>query len=1368
MAEHPFAFTRPEMNWDSKDLITQWEDFREHCELVFDGPLHAQDEAVKAATLRTYIGAEGRRIFKQFTFDAETGESAKKTADIFKKFDEYFAPKSNHRSARLLLQRIRQSPNEPTDDFINRIRDHARQCRFRDDQETEARIVEQLIAGTKHEEVQKKLIDKETLTLSQAVKIARNHEAVQGHLADIRENERSVGAISRSGRTCGNCGEPWHKRRSECRAKGSTCHGCGKVGHWKKMCRSQKKRANNQPPAERGRGGGLRCLSRRGRGRGRGGHRRGGQGRGRGNIHDVEEYQYDDQYSEVSDKFESLNLDFDSVTIDSVHKRDNRDKIFAKIGVDVAKGATLHTKVDTGAEANLLPVRIYRNMYPGKVDRRGIPMPEHVIQSTQRLRAYGGHPLKHFGKCMIRTSYGSRHENTEFYITDDDGPALLGCKSSQALGLVKVCCAVSTPPPPPPPPPLPSRPPTPAPPTRSQPIRSAEQLIAMYPDRFEGLGEFQGEHHIVLDPSVPPRVHPPRKTPIAMREKIKVELDEMERLDVIAKVGDAEPTEWVNSMVWQHKPNGRLRPCLDPKDLNAAIKRAHHPTPTLEEITHKLSGATVFSTLDAKYGYWSIKLDTPSSYLTTFNTMHPYGRYRFKRLPFGLKSSQDIFQIKMDQILESCPGTISIADDITVFGKGDEDHDKNMVNLMEQAKKHGLIFNPAKLRVKQKRIKFYGVVFDENGVHSDPDKIKDLESIPPPVDKAALGQFLGICTYMSPFVPNMSTHTEPLRALMKADVQFEWNATHTATFQKIKQLICHHDSLAYYNPAKPLTMEVDASMRGLGCCLIQDGRPVAFGSKALKGPETRYNNIEREMLAVVYGCERFHTYIYARHVTVESDHKPLQSISLKHLSQAPARLQKMLLKIQPYDLKIVHKQGKDMLLSDGLSRLAPSPGDVIPGLDVTVLSITIGDPLKDELREETAQNPDLNALKEIIYNGWPERKQQVPAPLQKYWSFRDELAVEDGIIIKGERYIIPESLQPACLKRLHYGHLGTKKCIERAKSTVYWENIDKDIEKTVSQCPICQENKGSQAPETLMPHEIPTRPWSVLGTDLFFLNQKEYLIIADYLSKFPILRKMPKKSNSAAVIHFLKQIFGELGTPKRLYSDNGPQYDSQQFKKFAKEWGFEHITSSPHFAQSNGFIERMIQTAKSVIRKAEQDGSDPEMALQVLRTTPVDHKIPSPAEILHGRKMQSNLPVKIPYSNDPVTRQLQHRQEVMKKYHDRKSRDLPPLYPDQPIRVQDQKSKKWVPATVSRVRPEPRSYDVRMQNGTTLRRNRRHIRSTAEKFTSSPVEVPDDDVTTSSRPAAVPAAAPTRDAEPPALRRSTRTTKPPKRLIEEK
>ena len=170
----------------------------------------------------------------------------------------------------------------------------------------------------------------------------------------------------------------------------------------------------------------------------------------------------------------------------------------------------------------------------------------------------------------------------------------------------------------------------------------------MYPEQFDK------EHHIVVDPDV----HAPRKCPIHLKDELKSELDKMLTIDVIRKV--TEPTDWVNSLTYSRKANGEIRVCLDPKDLNKAIKRNHHKTPTLEELTHKFREARFFSKLDAKSGYWAVKLDKESQLLTTFNS--PFGRFCFKRMPFGLVMSQDVFQHKMDQILERCPGTIGIAD----------------------------------------------------------------------------------------------------------------------------------------------------------------------------------------------------------------------------------------------------------------------------------------------------------------------------------------------------------------------------------------------------------------------------------------------------------------------------------------------------------------------------------------------------------------------------------------------------------------------------------------------------------------------------------------------------------------------------------
>ena len=195
-----------------------------------------------------------------------------------------------------------------------------------------------------------------------------------------------------------------------------------------------------------------------------------------------------------------------------------------------------------------------------------------------------------------------------------------------------------------------------------------------------------------------------------------------------------------------------------------AIKRPHYKTPTLDEITHQLAGSRVFSKLYARHGYWSVSLDEPSIYLTTFNST--FGRYRFERLPFGLNLSQYVFQERMYHILESCPGTMGIADDVAVFGKDEKEHDANLHNLMKIAQQESLVFNPDKCDIKKQKMRFFGLEFSCQGVNPDPEKIAAISQLQTPKDAVHLREFLGsrhtwhhllqICRSIQPFSPSCS------------------------------------------------------------------------------------------------------------------------------------------------------------------------------------------------------------------------------------------------------------------------------------------------------------------------------------------------------------------------------------------------------------------------------------------------------------------------------------------------------------------------------------------------------------------------------------------------------------------------------------
>ena len=236
------------------------------------------------------------------------------------------------------------------------------------------------------------------------------------------------------------------------------------------------------------------------------------------------------------------------------------------------------------------------------------------------------------------------------------------------------------------------------------------------------------------------------------------------------------PTDWVSSLAYSWKAEGDLRTCLNPIHLNKAIRQDHYRTPTLEEITHELAGSTKFTKVDGSSSYYCIVLDYESSLLTTFNTHR--GRFRFVHLPFGLACAQDIFQRMMDQILDCCEGVIRIADDIFIHGKDDAEHDRRLHKFMKVAREHGLVLNKKKCEVKSNSVKFFGCVYDKHGAHPDPSKVSTIKQMPAPQNKGELQSFLGMVTYLSPFIPQLSSHTATLRGLLKTDVEYSWNATY--------------------------------------------------------------------------------------------------------------------------------------------------------------------------------------------------------------------------------------------------------------------------------------------------------------------------------------------------------------------------------------------------------------------------------------------------------------------------------------------------------------------------------------------------------------------------------------------------------------
>ena len=286
------------------------------------------------------------------------------------------------------------------------------------------------------------------------------------------------------------------------------------------------------------------------------------------------------------------------------------------------QGSPVKLKIDTGSQANILPLEVFQNL----------KRKPKLTQTPTKLTSYTGNPLPIIGQCKL-TCEG---KGLEFFVVRTSQCPILCFKVSQELGLIKVVLN----------------------------INKADSLVKQFKDVFEGLGCLKTPYCIRVDLAVRPTICPPRNQPVALKSRIKEEVDTMEQMKVIKKV--EEPTDWVNAMVFVEKPyTKKLRICLDPRPLNKAILREHYQLPTLEDISTRLTGAKVFSKLDASHGYWQVPLDVESQLLTTFNS--PFGRYCYTRMPFGIKSAQEIFQKRMHQNFGDLAGVETDIDDILVW-----------------------------------------------------------------------------------------------------------------------------------------------------------------------------------------------------------------------------------------------------------------------------------------------------------------------------------------------------------------------------------------------------------------------------------------------------------------------------------------------------------------------------------------------------------------------------------------------------------------------------------------------------------------------------------------------------------------------------
>lgn len=385
------------------------------------------------------------------------------------------------------------------------------------------------------------------------------------------------------------------------------------------------------------------------------------------------------------------------------------------------------------------------------------------------------------------------------------------------------------------------------------------------------------------------------------------------------------------------------------------------------------------------------------------------------------------------------------------MAKNEKEHKKILQLVLERAQKCGVKFNRKKCKFGVNKVKFLGHNFSDQGIEVDNEKVRAIKEMEKPKDVKAVERFLGMTTYVTKFINNLASHTVPLRELIKKDVKFEWNEEHDAAFEKIKAQLSESSILQYYDVNKECKISVDASSTGLGAVLLQDNLPIAYASKVFTVSQNSWAQIEKEMYAIVFGCERFRQYVIGKSVVVESDNKPLIPILKKPIPEVPLRLQKMRMRLQPFDIEVIYTPGKNLVIADTLSRahLTESEDDVDPSLYILEVAVESAMSVKkrNEFELETEQDEELQTVIKLIRAGWPTEIKEVPNDAKAYHTYHTSLYEYKGLLFKKDCVVVPRKLRREVLNKLHYTHLGIEKTKNRAREIVYWPGMGKEIEE---------------------------------------------------------------------------------------------------------------------------------------------------------------------------------------------------------------------------------------------------------------------------------------------------------------------------------
>ncbi|KAI4887000.1 hypothetical protein NFI96_027939, partial [Prochilodus magdalenae] len=837
---------------------------------------------------------------------------------------------------------------------------------------------------------------------------------------------------------------------------------------------------------------------------------------------------------------------------------------------------------------------------------------------------------------------------------------------------------------------------------RSARSENLESVLNRHAEVFsKELGTLRGfEASLTLRPDQQPKFCQARVVPYALRPKVEAEIERLLQQGVISPV---QFSDWATPIVPVMKKNGSVRICGDFKvTINPALCAEYHPIPRIEDLFASLSGGHRFSKLDLSQAYLQVPIKIDSrKYLTI--TTHK-GMFCYNRLPFGITSAPSIFQRIMDQVLQGLPNVHCFLDDILITGQDEAHHLRNLEAVLSRLGKVGLRVQKEKCEFFKDSLEYLGHTIDSVGLHKSDDKIKAIVEAPVPTDTTQLRSFLGLINYYARFVPNMSTLLHPLNALLHKGVKWKWSRECDKAFKKTKEQLSSKSVLTHYNPSLPVILACDASPYGVGAVISHrllngEERPIAFASRTLSKAEHNYAQIEKEALGIIFGVRRFHSYLYGRHFTLLTDHRPLTTIlspSKATPSMAAARLQRWALILAAHDYTIKYRCAADHGNADGLSRL-PLPErhkEKQGSVDSFLIKYMESLPIHcSEVKRETKADVTLSQVIEMASTGRFPPAKDADSRLVPFILRKDELSVLQGCLMWGNRVVVPPKLRPGVLDELHTGHPGVVRMKSLARSYVWWPGLDGQVEERCKMCTPCQRCQKSPALTPLHPWPWPTSPWQRIHIDFAGpFEGRMFFIIVDAHSKWPEVILMDSTS-SARTIEVLRGLFSHYGVPEVLVSDNGPQFTSEEFTHFLTSNGITHKRSAPFHPATNGLAERFVQTCKHALKLSRGTASVQrrlDAFLLQYRNTPHATTQESPAMLFLRRRLRTRLDLLKPNVSEVVGRAQEDQQRHRGVHAKARSFEV-----GDPVLVRDYRKgeDKWMTGTVTS-QAGPRSYQV--------------------------------------------------------------------------